>query len=445
MQFEYDYTDTPETDYVEPSAPEAAPAEEAYAPAEDPTALPPDQSVTPADDSAPVDEAPVEEPVEAAPVDDAAESDPAPPPAPLVDDPSADPSAQDPTQVGDPSATGLEELDPSQSVTPADDTGLDPSLSDDGALQDQPLDSQQEGFVFTEDTSCWCQPGPPSDWQQWQPEAEPDPQSFTPEQYSTEWGELAPDWASQGEDVFTVTEPEVALSEGPLADVVGPGHAADVYWGYQGDTNYCVLYSAGSIISELYGVPVDINEVVSRADANNWLAKDPQTGEVKGVSSEHFDDLLASYGVPSQTVEGEAGAWESLNSALANNQRVILSLDSSETTPEVAATNTTPDPTGTADLGPHAVSITGIDYARGVAIVNDSLAKTGGGLEVPLNVLYESWRDSNFTMTITDVAAPGGSEARAPAGAGDLVASSPGYALMGVTLQPQPVGGWIRQ
>lgn len=76
----------------------------------------------------------------------------------------------------------------------------------------------------------------------------------------------------------------------------------------------------------------------------------------------------------------------------------------------------------------HAVAVTGVDYSRGVVIVNDSAR--GAGLEIPLHTFYESWRDSDFTMNVTDVAA-------APAAqAASLATAAPNYATLGMTMQP---------
>jgi len=89
-------------------------------------------------------------------------------------------------------------------------------------------------------------------------------------------------------------------------ETIGPGHADDVYWGYQGDTNYCALYSVASILADYYGEPIDINDMVQRATRNGWLMFDGN-GRALGVKSELFDDVLGSYGVPSHS---EQGAWE---------------------------------------------------------------------------------------------------------------------------------------
>jgi hypothetical protein len=220
--------------------------------------------------------------------------------------------------------------------------------------------------------------GLPEDWAEWDPPVQPDATSWTEEGYSTDWGEVDSTWAQdQGE-------------------TVGPGHADDVYWGYQGDTNYCALYAVGSILADYSGEPVDMDEMVQRATENGWLAFDAN-GNALGVMSEHFDDLLNSYGVPSHSREPvEQGAWEDLNSALENGQRVVVALDSKEID---AGENV-----GTDFDADHAITVTGIDYAHGVVIANDSAR--AAGLEIPLEVFYDAWRDSSFAMTVTDEAMP---------------------------------------
>lgn len=280
-----------------------------------------------------------------------------------------------------------------------------------------------EPFVFEGDMAHWCQPGLPAEWEAWSPPSAPAQEVETDSGYSEEWGTLQPGWAIEGQAPFEVTEPER-----PLSSVIGPGHANDIYWADQGNTQYCALYSVRSIISELYGVQADPQEVVTRAAQNGWLEYDAN-GQVEGVMSDNIDDILASYGVPSRATSGEEGAWQGLNDALVNNQRVVLSLDSKE----VDQGTNVGDVVGGLDSD-HAIAVTGIDYGRGVVIVNDSARSAG--LEIPLDVFYESWRDSNFSMTITDIAAPGGGQASPPAGAEQPVEGAPGFALLGMTLTP---------
>ena len=220
---------------------------------------------------------------------------------------------------------------------------------------------------------------------------------------------MTPDWAQSGEEPFTVAQPEQ-----PLATLVGPGHEADVYWAYQGDSNYCGLYSARSILSEVYGMDVDINEIVERAQDKGWLVY--ENGVVKGIRTSTVETILEDYGVPSHTRVGPTSAWEDLNTALSNDQRVVLSVDGDEFT---AMANVGIDTPGV-DTSDHLVAVTGIDYTKGVVIVNDSARSAG--LEVPINVFQEAWADSNYQMTLTDATAT----------------ARPGFAVLGATLEARP-------
>jgi peptidase C39-like protein len=262
----------------------------------------------------------------------------------------------------------------------------------------------------------------PEDWNQWTSPTVPSDESWGDEGYSTDWGQVESTLPQDGE-LWTQMPPEVALT-----DVVGPGHLADQYWDYQGQTNYCVLYSAASILGEVFGHPVDMEEMVARAEENGWLVRD-ENGEVLGVSGEDFDDLLASYGVPSHNLTGEQGAWDSLNSALVNDQRVIVSVDSGEI--DLGGND---DTENDAD---HAVAVTGIDYSRGVVIVNDSARSAG--LEIPLQVFYDAWRDSNFEITVTDTSLPPVEDAVPPAGTSGFDPDAPNFAMLPFTLHlPSP-------
>ncbi len=287
----------------------------------------------------------------------------------------------------------------------------------------------EDGFVFEPtDMSCWCTTGLPEEWTEWTPPVEPSPESWTDEGYSTEWGVVEPEWAVGGEDPLTVTDPGH-----PLTGVLGPGHAADVHWADQGDTQYCGLYSVRSILSELYGKPVDMDEMVQRATANAWFVY--ENGEVKGIRPRDIDDILASYGVgstqfggPDTATVADRDAWNALNTALTNNQRVVVGVDGREFDQGRDV--------GTAAIDmDHFVAVTGVDYGRGVVIVNDSARSAG--LEIPLDVFFNSWRDSNFSLTTTNTSMPGDGTA-APPVEGGPDPDAPGISIIGTTLTPEP-------
>jgi hypothetical protein len=338
---------------------------------------------------------------------------------------------QSPVRPGQPGFEGgiLDELAAEGEPTEGDLAGEQTPFPEgqpgfDGQLEDA-------GFVFAPtDMSCWCSTGLPEDWTEWTPPTTPAPDSWTEEGYSTDWGVVEPEWAVGGEDPLRVTEPDR-----PISGVFGPGHTLDVHWADQGDTNYCGLYSVRTILSEL-GRPVDMDEMVSRAAANGWFVYDEATGEVKGIRPRDIDDILASYGVGSHQFGGpeaaqvaDREAWQALNTALANNQRVVVGVDGREFDQRGDVGTA-----GTIDMD-HFVAVSSVDYARGVVIVNDSARSAG--LEIPLDVFFNSWRDSNFSLTITDTSMPGDGTAQPPAETGPIP-EGPGISIIGTTLRPEP-------
>jgi hypothetical protein len=246
-----------------------------------------------------------------------------------------------------------------------------------------------------------------------------------------DWGTVDATWDDAGQALLEVTEPDQALS-----NLVGPGHSLDVNWAAQGNTNYCGLYSVRTVLSEIYGQSVDPQEMVDRAAANNWLVRDAN-GEVKGIQPQHIDDIFASYGIGSHQFGGpenqpvaDNDAWQALNTALTNDQRVVIGVDGREF--DQGGDVGTP---GAVDMD-HFVAVSGIDYERGVVILNDSARSAG--LEVPLNTFFESWRDSNFSMTTTDTSMRGDGTAQPPSGASELANDAPDFATLGMTLHPTP-------
>ncbi len=54
--------------------------------------------------------------------------------------------------------------------------------------------------------------------------------------WSSDWGEVDAEWAAEGEELYSVTEQE------PFSSLLGPGHAADIYWEDQGQSNCQMLW-----------------------------------------------------------------------------------------------------------------------------------------------------------------------------------------------------------
>jgi len=356
------------------------------------------------------------------------------PSEPMPGDPTTPADVSANQGYGDPYSAPPQEIEgltPEEAQGPGYETDeVPPAETEQAELLDPTLvPATGDDFVFNGDMSAWSEPGTPEEWEPWVPPTPPSPESMTSMGCCTDWGNVEAEWAETGGQLAEYTEPEQDLSS-----MVGPGHKLDVHWAYQGDTNYCGLYSVNSVLSEQFGQPVDINEMVNRAAANGWLVF--ENGEVKGIKPEHIDDVFASYGVgshnfggPGAAPVGDGDAWQALNDALTNDQRVVVGVDGGEF--DRGGDEGVP---GTLDMD-HFVAVTGVDYAKGVVTMNDSARSAG--LEVPLSVFLESWRDSNFSMTVTDASIQGDNSAQPPEGA-QLAPDAPDFAMLGMTLHPTP-------
>jgi hypothetical protein len=83
----------------------------------------------------------------------------------------------------------------------------------------------------------------------------------------------------------------------------------------------------------------------------------------------------------------------------------------------------------------HFVAVTGVDYERGVVIVNDS-ARTAG-LEVPIDLFWGAWQDSDHKMTVTDSNTPAFAGAIQPAGAAGVDPDAAGFTVLPMQLHAQ--------
>ena len=197
-------------------------------------------------------------------------------------------------------------------------------------------------------------------------------------QPGTEAAEPAPvdeSWAPAGEQPFPVSEPDV-----PFTSAVGPGQPYEVGWAEQGATGHCTVCSTASVVSEVSGTRVDPDEVVRRA-ADNGMLEFGDAGEVRGTSPEATGELLASFGIASETTTGEADAWQRLEQSLAADRRVVLPLGQPGSGPE----------------GDITLAVGAVDRERGVVTAGDSVENAP--LEIPMDTFESSWRQSDFSLT----------------------------------------------
>jgi hypothetical protein len=179
----------------------------------------------------------------------------------------------------------------------------------------------------------------------------------------------------------------VALVNG--GQLVGDPVGDAEHWFNQAANGYCVPSSIAQIVSEYSGAHhADESAFVARANALNLFTVGPDGVPTMGVDGAHT--LLEDAGVPA-SIEVGIGV-DTLVGYLADGRRVMLAVDSDEIwygTEDRAAAD-------------HAVVLTGIDTARGVAILSDPGTPDGNMMEVPLDVLTDAWADGGNTALVCD-------------------------------------------
>ncbi|MEV4642020.1 hypothetical protein AB0J80_32200 [Actinoplanes sp. NPDC049548] len=176
------------------------------------------------------------------------------------------------------------------------------------------------------------------------------------------------------------------VSDGQLVgDPVGDAE----HWFEQSANGYCVPSSIAQIFAEYSGIPVpDESAFVARANALHLFTVGPDGTPSMGIDGAQA--LLEDAGVPAD-IEIGIGV-DTLAGYLAEGRRVMLAVDSDEIwygrEDEAAAD--------------HAVVLTGIDTARGVAILSDPGTPDGNMLEVPLDVLADAWADGGNAALVCD-------------------------------------------
>jgi Peptidase_C39 like family len=169
--------------------------------------------------------------------------------------------------------------------------------------------------------------------------------------------------------------------------VVGGDEAQ--FWQAQEVDGLCGPTSVAMVVSELSGLPVDKDAVTQTAAEAGLLSAEPGGGF--GMTAGQVEQLLELHGVPAEIETGDLGRLES---HLAAGHGVILGVDASEAAGYE-------DAVAQAD---HVLVVTGIDYARDVAVVNDPGRPDGAGLEIPLTALADAWADSGNQMIVTEAA-----------------------------------------
>ena len=188
--------------------------------------------------------------------------------------------------------------------------------------------------------------------------------------------------------------PEVEEPAGGAAwvadgQLVGDPAGDAEHWFEQSANGYCVPSSIAQIVAEYSGTHyADESAFVARANALHLFTYGPDGAPSMGIDG--AQELLEDAGVPAD-IEIGIGV-DTLVGYLAEGRRVMLAVDSDEIwygREDEAAVD-------------HAVVLTGIDTARGVAILSDPGTPDGNMLEVPLDVLADAWADGGNTALVCD-------------------------------------------
>lgn len=173
-------------------------------------------------------------------------------------------------------------------------------------------------------------------------------------------------------------------------DVVGHPEEAMKQWEYQGDTGRCALYSQKFVIEELTGEEIDIEEIADLAESHGWFSED------SGTPTLNMAKVLEHYGIDSDT--SFHNSLDDLRDALANDHKVIVSVDSGEIWYGENDSIFTPG-----EGADHAVEVIGIDYSdpdHPMVILNDSGSPDGCGEMVPMDTFADAWEDSANQMIV---------------------------------------------
>lgn len=195
---------------------------------------------------------------------------------------------------------------------------------------------------------------------------------FTP----TAMGSPAPD------GTFDINTPEELVVGDPAEDMEN--------WEFQGRTYRCALYSQKFVIEELRDIDIDIEEFAEIASENGWFT------EESGTTSLNMDKMLEYYNIDHDVLFD--ADMEDLETALANGEKVIVSVDSGQIWDGEYNDIFSP-----ATVSDHALQVIGIDNSdpnNPMVILNDSGSPTGRGEMVPLETFENAWGASDHQMIV---------------------------------------------
>lgn len=197
------------------------------------------------------------------------------------------------------------------------------------------------------------------------------------------------------DDSYGIMPPQFDVNSGEDGVI---GHPADDidHWHMQSHEDTCAVVSQEFILEELTGKEFNEDELMHIAEERGWYTPGG------GTTIDNVGNLLEYYGID---VERGSGTIESLQTALANGDKVIVGLDSDEiwsngietTNDQIDSVMGIPD-----NDANHAVEVIGIDNSdpqHPMVILNDPGHPGGQGSMIAMELFRQSWADSgNFMM-----------------------------------------------
>ena len=182
--------------------------------------------------------------------------------------------------------------------------------------------------------------------------------------------------------------------------IIGDPAADTAHWHMQTHDDTCAVVSQEFVLEELTGQEFSEDELMKLAEEQGWYTPGG------GTTMDNVGKLLEYHGLD---VERSHGTIESLQSALANGDKVIVGIDSGELASNGAEAldDQLESVMGIPDTdADHAVEVIGIDYSDSehpMVILNDPGHPGGQGSMIPLELFQQAWADSgNFMVTASN-------------------------------------------
>lgn len=176
-------------------------------------------------------------------------------------------------------------------------------------------------------------------------------------------------------------------------------------WIFQ-DADNCAVAAETSLINQFFGDHLSLDDASYISASHGWY----QPG--MGTDPGEIGNLMDLSGIPNHSVMG--ATMEQLAFELQQGHGVIVGVNSDELWDQGVLNDIKQfflDAFGLDNVNPadHAVTVTGIDISdpdNPMVILNDSGIPNGAAVRYPLDQFADSWENSGFYYTATDVPIP---------------------------------------